>query len=152
MVTRSTTGLATTDVGATAVLPGEPTAVRTDSDQTPSRGHDASEQCRRALSAWQLRAVCAGLPQEIFYPPDGERGRRLWHREHVAKQICLSCPVLDPCRAHALDTAERHGVWGATTPMERRHLIQARIRARPSLMPVLGPVLPDEPGEPNRAR
>jgi len=109
-------------------------------DQAPDSCHARQEQSERAVSAWQLHAACAGLPQEIFFPPEGERGRRLWRREDTAKQICLSCPVVDPCRAHALDTAEKHGIWGATTPVERRRLIQARIRARPSTVPVVGDV------------
>jgi WhiB family redox-sensing transcriptional regulator len=82
------------------------------------------------------------LPQEIFFPPDGERGRSLWRREDDAKQICQSCPVIEACRAHALDAAEEHGVWGATTPIERRRLIQARIRAHTSTVPVVVDVHP----------
>jgi len=93
-----------------------------------------------ATTPWQLGAACAGLPQEIFFPPDGERGRRLWRREDEAKRICRSCPVVEACRAHALDTAERHGIWGATTPVERRRLIQDRIRASPSTVPVAAAV------------
>ncbi|MET0454122.1 MAG: WhiB family transcriptional regulator [Mycobacterium sp.] len=92
--------------------------------------------------AWQPRAACKGLPQEIFFPPEGLRGRSLSHREDDAKRICHSCPVIDACRAHALDTAEPHGVWGATTPIERQRLIQARIRARTSMAPMVGDVLP----------
>jgi len=111
-------------------------------DQAPDSRHARQEQSQRAVSAWQLRAACAGLPQEIFFPPEGERGRRLWRREDTAKQICLSCPVVDACRAHAVDTGEKHGIWGATTPVERRRLIQARTRARPSTVPVVGDVHP----------
>ncbi|MEW2386542.1 WhiB family transcriptional regulator [Micromonospora sp. NPDC047707] len=38
--------------------------------------------------------------------------------------VCFACPLLNPCRAWALDQpAQRlHGIWGATTHPGRRHL------------------------------
>ncbi|PVE04690.1 WhiB family transcriptional regulator [Streptomyces scopuliridis] len=51
----------------------------------------------------------------------------LWHStdpfdELTAKQICGACPLLLACQAHALDTRERLGTWGALTAGERHRL------------------------------
>lgn len=71
-------------------------------------------------AAWRTRARCQGMPSDVFYPADQERRDRRIEREHRAKQVCRSCPVLVICREYAMETGEAHGVWGATTPSERR--------------------------------
>ena len=82
----------------------------------------ASDRWALEVSEWRLRARCRTEAAESFYPPDREKcGARL-EREWLAKQICLSCPVMEQCRSHAIETAEPHGVWGATTPRERERL------------------------------
>ncbi|MHA7662143.1 WhiB family transcriptional regulator [Mycolicibacterium sp. HS_4_1] len=69
-----------------------------------------------------MHARCRGLPAEVFYTGDGDRGaRRVAHEEH-AKQICHHCPVLHECLGHAMDADEPYGIWGATTPKERAAL------------------------------
>jgi WhiB family redox-sensing transcriptional regulator len=68
---------------------------------------------------WRLLARCKGESADTFYPPDKERPSARRRRELHAKQICLGCPVLEPCRRYALETAEPHGVWGGTTPRDR---------------------------------
>jgi WhiB family redox-sensing transcriptional regulator len=78
--------------------------------------------------AWQADALCRGLPSDVFYPPDNERGGSKRRREDHAKRICRACPVLDACRRHAIELGEPYGVWGATTPAERQAL---RAGARP---------------------
>lgn len=127
---------ATTGTGATAKRGG--TQGPSPSAQAASSRHAPPEQGQRPITAWQPGAACTGLPQDIFFPPEGERGRKLRRRHDNAKRICQACPVIESCRAHALDTAEQHGVWGATTPNERRRLIQARIRANTSTVPIVG--------------
>lgn len=68
--------------------------------------------------SWQLRGLCRDHPAEVFFP-DAIRGRQLRRREDAAKTICLQCPVLDRCRAHALSAPEPYGIWGAMTARER---------------------------------
>ena len=46
--------------------------------------------------------------------------RRL--RETRAKLVCARCPVLEPCRTHALSLPEEEGVWGGMTAEERSTL------------------------------
>ncbi|MGH3726328.1 MAG: WhiB family transcriptional regulator [Mycobacterium sp.] len=72
--------------------------------------------------AWRDQAQCRDMPINVFYAPDGERGTALTLREMRAKKICRSCPVQQPCIDEALNTVEPHGIWGATTPQERRGL------------------------------
>jgi WhiB family transcriptional regulator, redox-sensing transcriptional regulator len=70
--------------------------------------------------AWQLDALCRGLPSDVFYPPENERGGSKRRREENAKKICRACPVLEICRSHAVGSQEPYGVWGGTTPAERQ--------------------------------
>lgn len=39
-----------------------------------------------------------------------------------AKRICAACPVREECLAHALACNERYGIWGGTTPFDRRKM------------------------------
>ncbi len=71
---------------------------------------------------WQLRARCRGLPTEIFFVSDGERGQRKVAHEEQAKAVCRSCSVRRECLRYALTAAEPWGIWGATTPRERERI------------------------------
>lgn len=37
-----------------------------------------------------------------------------------AERLCSGCPVTSRCLATALRNREEHGVWGGTTPKQRR--------------------------------
>lgn len=69
---------------------------------------------------WTERAACRGLDPDLFYPV-GTTGPAL-EQVAAAKAICARCPVRDDCLDWALRTGEAHGVWGGTTPEERRYL------------------------------
>ncbi|MBC3185978.1 WhiB family transcriptional regulator [Corynebacterium sp. zg-331] len=73
---------------------------------------------------WQRHGACRGTSAEVFYHPDGERGRAHALRERKAKAICRSCPVLESCREHALRTAEPYGIWGGMSESERTALLR----------------------------
>ena len=47
--------------------------------------------------------------------------------EAEAVALCATCPVRAQCLEYALRNKESHGIWGGTTPEERR-----RIRRRPA--------------------
>jgi WhiB family redox-sensing transcriptional regulator len=66
-----------------------------------------------------LRARCRGLPAEVFFTTDDDRGSRRIAHEENAKRICRDCPVLRECLSHAIQAKETYGIWGATTPKER---------------------------------
>ena len=78
---------------------------------------------------WQLQGACRGENSDVFYHPDGERGRARAQRENRAKAICNSCPVIDLCREHALQSAEPYGVWGGMSESERVVALRQRRRA-----------------------
>jgi WhiB family redox-sensing transcriptional regulator len=60
------------------------------------------------------------MDPELFFPV-GEAGPALMQAE-AAKRICASCPVRANCLASALRAGESAGIWGGTTPEERRIL------------------------------
>ncbi|WP_423202717.1 WhiB family transcriptional regulator [Mycobacterium lehmannii] len=73
---------------------------------------------------WLLHARCRGLPTEIFFAAEGERGQRRVAREEQAKRVCRPCPVQPDCLRYALTAVEPWGIWGATTPTERQRLTE----------------------------
>lgn len=40
----------------------------------------------------------------------------------AARKVCAVCPLRDQCLANALANKERYGMWGGTTPIERRRV------------------------------
>lgn len=39
-----------------------------------------------------------------------------------AAELCAACSLLLPCRAYALAAHEKTGVWGGTTPLDRKRI------------------------------
>ena len=68
---------------------------------------------------WQLEGSCRRENPDVFFHPEGERGPARRNRDSAAKAVCLGCPVLTQCRAHALKVREPYGVWGGMTGDER---------------------------------
>jgi WhiB family redox-sensing transcriptional regulator len=76
---------------------------------------------------WQLQGSCQGLNSSVFFHPDGERGSARARRADRAKAICQRCPVIEPCRRHALAVREPYGIWGGLTEEERREMWTTRV-------------------------
>lgn len=68
---------------------------------------------------WQLKGACRQANPELFFHPEGERGLNRRSRLSQAIAVCESCPVLQCCRDHALQTREPYGVWGGMTEDQR---------------------------------
>lgn len=69
---------------------------------------------------WVRGAACNDLDPELFFPEgDGVPARR---QTAMAKEVCAACPVRSACLDWALTVGESHGIWGGTTPEERRML------------------------------
>ena len=67
---------------------------------------------------WQDRGSCQAADPEVFFPDEpGSCG--------PAVAVCRRCPVQDRCLLAAIQTRQTHGVWGATTPKERKPMIAA---------------------------
>jgi hypothetical protein len=73
------------------------------------RGHDP---------AWRTRGACQTVDPETFFPAPSEPA-------DAAVALCRTCDVQGSCLAWALEVGDCHGVWGATTPRERRAMLVA---------------------------
>ncbi|MDH2427777.1 WhiB family transcriptional regulator [Sphaerisporangium sp. TRM90804] len=82
---------------------------------------------------WRHRAACRDVDPELFFPI-GNTGPAVMQIEE-AKQVCRSCPVVEPCLKWAIESGQDAGVWGGLNEDERRALKRrtARARARASV-------------------
>lgn len=64
---------------------------------------------------WAVNGLCNQTDPEAYFPEKGESSAD-------AKRICLGCEVRAECLEYALETDQRHGVWGGLPPRERRKL------------------------------
>src|SRR5262245_42404541 len=67
---------------------------------------------------WRTRGVCRSVDPEVFFPAPSEPA-------DAAVALCRTCDVQGACLAWALEVGDCHGVWGATTPRERRAMLVA---------------------------
>jgi len=77
---------------------------------------------------WMSMGACRWHPDIDFFSSSGNQSR--------AKAICETCPVAAECLAYALERYETEGVWGGTTPAERRQLLPRRGPGRPRKRPL----------------
>lgn len=68
-----------------------------------------------AFPTWMEQGLCAQVDPDLWHPGKGETTQD-------AKRICGQCPVRAICLQYALDTEEDFGIWGGTTPRQRRKL------------------------------
>ena len=81
--------------------------------------------------SWQLQANCRSSDPNLFFHPEGERGRARARRQEMAKQVCAGCPVATECREHSLVFREPFGIWGGLSEDERgRYLPSAAVTVR----------------------
>jgi WhiB family redox-sensing transcriptional regulator len=77
------------------------------------------------MSDWRDHAACRHTPTDSFYPASPEAAE-------FAISICRRCPVAIECLRTALDLGEHHGIWGGTTPDQRKNIMRrARRTGRP---------------------
>lgn len=79
-------------------------------------------------AAWRGEARCRGTAPDVFYTPGAEGPEA-----DAARAFCRGCPVRVECLEFALATGELFGVWGGTTPRERRRLASSVVAARVAL-------------------
>jgi len=75
--------------------------------------------------SWAAYAACSepGVDPELFFPL-GDFGLSA-RPAAAAMAICARCPVRAECLDWALRVGEPAGIWGGTTPDERRRLRHA---------------------------
>jgi WhiB family transcriptional regulator, redox-sensing transcriptional regulator len=76
---------------------------------------------------WELDGRCRQGDAALFFGPNRfEPKRERVVREAAAKAVCATCPVVTPCREHALASAEPYGVWGGLGEGDRRAILADR--------------------------
>lgn len=72
---------------------------------------------------WKQHAACASMDPNMFHPRHDTPPRRSAAID-AAKAVCRQCPVTAECLALALSVGSRndYGIYGGTTPSERRAL------------------------------
>src|SRR5688572_6454149 len=68
---------------------------------------------------WMAEGNCAREKPTVFFPSDGVG-------VEVARRICATCPVKEPCLEYALEQRIDHGVWGGCSERERRRILKRR--------------------------
>ena len=67
---------------------------------------------------FQDRAACTPADEHVMFS-------ELASKVAKAKAICGRCPVSDKCLQFALDDNIEFGIFGGTTPAERKELVNA---------------------------
>ena len=103
---------------------------------SPRRAHRAVS--RRPIEVpggwqWQDAAACRGLPAELFFGTDGERGEEKGAREQEAKAFCARCPVEAECGEFAAGGPnpaawQRYGIWAGLNEEERAKLRKKQMK------------------------
>jgi WhiB family redox-sensing transcriptional regulator len=85
----------------------------------------ATDQSSRRPDHWAERAACQSADPSIFFPVGEDNPRDPDYS--TAKKICSTCEVRGECLVAGLN--ERYGVWGGTTPRQRRDMRKSDRRA-----------------------
>jgi WhiB family transcriptional regulator, redox-sensing transcriptional regulator len=68
--------------------------------------------------SWRTQGSCRTVDPETFFPLPTEPA-------DMALALCRACPVQAECLRTALESGDCEGVWGNTTPRERRAMVVA---------------------------
>lgn len=85
----------------------EVAAARADSRLLRARAEQPNDE------TWRVRGNCRSVDPETFFPAATEA-------PDMAVAVCGGCAVRGACLAWALEVGDNHGIWGGTTPRERR--------------------------------
>jgi WhiB family redox-sensing transcriptional regulator len=69
------------------------------------------------------RAACAGADPELFFPI-GTKSPSDQMQIELAMAYCAVCPIQLTCLEGALEFGAEFGIWGGTTPEERRVILR----------------------------
>jgi WhiB family transcriptional regulator, redox-sensing transcriptional regulator len=70
-------------------------------------------------TSWMALGTCRTERPAVFFPSDGVG-------VDVARRVCGSCVVKEPCLEYALAERIDHGVWGGASERERRRILKSR--------------------------
>ncbi|WP_084786555.1 WhiB family transcriptional regulator [Pseudonocardia sp. Ae505_Ps2] len=69
---------------------------------------------------WPTQAACRDDATDRHWPTGREGSPRYERQAAAALDMCRFCPVRAQCLAYALEAGEDDGIWGGTTPAQRR--------------------------------
>ncbi len=81
-----------------------------------------------AIRSWPWARLAACRDTSVDFYIEG-KSRAVMREIERAKALCATCPMRLSCLEAGLE--ERYGIWGATTPRERRRLRSERHQSRP---------------------
>lgn len=64
------------------------------------------------------KVPCEDFP-ELFYPEDISDPMKKRLAIEIAKRACGTCPVKPECFRYAIESGQKYGIWGGTSPSER---------------------------------
>jgi WhiB family transcriptional regulator, redox-sensing transcriptional regulator len=73
----------------------------------------------KATTDWMAHAECSGLEYPNFTSDDREE-------LEVARQVCMSCPVIKECLDVAVKIRAEVGVWGGLMPEQVWEMVVKR--------------------------
>jgi len=80
---------------------------------------------------WRRWSACQYEDSELFFHPEGEKGKARDERAALAKAVCeQKCPVMQECRDWALARREPFGVAGGLAEEERTTIWRRQDRDR----------------------
>lgn len=74
-----------------------------------------------SIDEWDGHLPCQSSPEHFF--PTSENGSSASYFDiGMAKEACQTCPIVADCLEYAIAAREDYGIWGGTTPVERKTL------------------------------
>jgi WhiB family redox-sensing transcriptional regulator len=71
---------------------------------------------------------CLSADPEVFFPPT--YGLACASEIREARKICQSCPLMTRCLDWAVPQTDLEGIYGGTTPRERRRIRTGKAKQR----------------------
>ena len=81
---------------------------------------------------WRKDAYCKGMETDLFFPQMSET-LNIPLMNAKARLVCAGCKVRKECVSFALENHLKYGIFGGTTPMERRKM---KMETATGLLPV----------------
>lgn len=79
---------------------------------------------------WEDDSLCQSVDiyvGEAFFTPELRHEKENMRLISIAKGICGDCPVKQECLDAAVIRDEQYGIWGGTTPSERRRYVKTLV-------------------------
>jgi WhiB family redox-sensing transcriptional regulator len=64
--------------------------------------------------SWMHEANCKKMDADLFFPTEKGGGY-----SEFAKEVCATCPVVEPCLWYANETSAETGMFGGMSPPQR---------------------------------